>query len=132
MPTGFYRGIDRDPSAACDQTADLAGYTSTTDGLLLRHVLEHNLHWRGVLRNALASSAAAWSWSYPHRSSEPPRSTTAWRGPPRAPSLPEIRFCRGDLVREFRGVPFRLEENVPTDSPFGREHVFYLCKDGPA
>ena len=49
-----------------------------------------------------------------------------------ATSAPEIHFCRGDLVREFRGVAFRLEENIPTDSPFGREHVFYLCKDGPA
>ncbi len=46
--------------------------------------------------------------------------------------LPEIRFCRADIVREFREVRFRLEENVPTDSPFGREHIFYLSKDGPA
>src|SRR5262249_32199246 len=46
--------------------------------------------------------------------------------------LPEIHFCRSDLVSEFRGVPFRLEENIPTDSPFGREHIFYLSKEGPA
>jgi hypothetical protein len=44
----------------------------------------------------------------------------------------EIHFCRRDLVAEFNGIPFRLEENFATDSPFGREHVFYLCKDGPA
>ena len=47
-------------------------------------------------------------------------------------SRPELHFCRGDLVRALRGVSFRLEENVPTDSPFGREHIFYICKDGPA
>jgi hypothetical protein len=132
VPAGCYWGIDRDPSAACDQTADLASYTSTTDGLFLRHVLEHDLRWRSVLRNALASfrlrMVLVVSTPFVRATAEHRRV----EGPTAGAFLPEIRFCRGDLVREFRGIPFRLEENVPTDSPFGREHVFYFCKDGPA
>ena len=35
--------------------ADLTEYHSTTAGLLLRHVLEHNHRWADVLDNAIAS-----------------------------------------------------------------------------
>ena len=132
VPVGCYWGIDHDPSADRDQAADLASYTSTTDGLFLRHVLEHELRWRSVLHNALASfrrrmvlvvyTPFVRATAEHHRVERPAGST----------SFPEIHFCRGELVRELRGVSFRLEENIPTDSPFGREHVFYLCKDGPA
>jgi hypothetical protein len=125
VPAGCYWGIDRDPAACCDQTADLAGYTSATDGIFLRHVLEHDLRWRGILRNALASFRRRMVLVV---ATPFVRATTEHR----RSEGPEIHFCRADLVRELRGVAFRLEENVRTDSPFGREHVFYLCKDGPA
>jgi glycosyltransferase involved in cell wall biosynthesis len=132
VPDGCYCGIDHDPSACCDQIADLATYASETDGIILRHVIEHDQGWQSILRNALASFRR--------------RMVLILHTPfVRATTLhfckedsvlrqfpPEIHFCRGDLVREFRGVAFRLEENVRTDSPFGREHVFYLSKDGPA
>jgi hypothetical protein len=55
VPDRCYCGIDRDPSASRDLAADLAGYTSTTDGIFLRHVLEHDPRWQSNLRNALAS-----------------------------------------------------------------------------
>jgi hypothetical protein len=132
VPAGNYRGIDRDASACCDQVADLAGYTSPTDGIFLRHVLEHDSRWRIILRNALASFRRRMvvvvhtpfvRATVEHRRAE---------GRTPGDSAPEIHFCRADLVREFRGVTFRLEENVKTDSTFGREHVFYLRKGGPA
>lgn len=51
---GGYRGVDGTPGWA-DHVADLTTYRSSTDGLLLRHVLEHNHDWRSILTNALAS-----------------------------------------------------------------------------
>lgn len=132
VSAGCYRGVDRDPTAAADQVADLADYTSTTDGLLLRHVLEHDRRWRTILRNALASfrrrMVLVVATPFVRATAEHRRAT----GPDSEADPIEIHFGRRDLVGEFGGIPFRLEENIATDSPFGREHVFYLCKEGPA
>jgi hypothetical protein len=132
VAAGCYRGIDRDPSASCDLIADLVGYSSTVDAIFLRHVLEHDLRWRSILRNAVDSFRRRMVLILytPFVRATVDRHRVEGHTP--GTLLPEIHFCRGDLVREFRGVAFRLEENVPTDSPFGREHVFYLRKDGPA
>jgi hypothetical protein len=132
VPAGCYRGIDSSPTASCDEVADLASYTGEVDGLFLRHLLEHDLRWRRILGNALASfrrrMVLVVSTPFVRATEEHHRVP----GPAAGPCLPEIRFCRRDLIRAFGSIPFRLEENIPTDSPFGREHVFYLCKDGPA
>jgi glycosyltransferase involved in cell wall biosynthesis len=132
IPAGCYRGIDNDPSTARDLAADLAEYKSAADGIFLRHIIEHDLRWLSILRNALASfqrrMVLVVSTPFTRATEEHRRIASPLRGD----LLPEIRFCRGDLVREFRGVAFRLEENVATDSPHGREHIFYLSKVGPA
>ena len=132
VPDGRYCGIDHDPLASYDKLAELATYRSTADGVLLRHVLEHDLRWQSILRNAIASFSRRMVVVVhtPFVRSTAPR---ARQGDPiPGDSSPEIHFCRGDLVREFLGMPFRLEENIRTDSAYGREHVFYLSKDGPA
>ena len=132
MPAGSYRGIDEKPSPCCDVVADLAAYTSEADGILLRHVLEHDLRWRQPLRNAIQSFRRRMVLvvSTPFvRATEDHRKAN---GPGSGADVTEIRFCRADLVREFAGCSFRLEENIATDSPFGREHVFYVAKGGPA
>jgi len=52
---GTYKGVDGTPDG-CDSVVDLARYTSNTDGILLRHVLEHNFDWLKILKNALTSA----------------------------------------------------------------------------
>ncbi len=47
-----YVGIDGSKSAFCDVVEDLSKRRSNPDGILLRHVLEHNLNWSPVLKNA--------------------------------------------------------------------------------
>lgn len=49
---GEYVGID---GMNADVNIDLNKYRSKVDGVFMRHVLEHNLDWRVVLQNALAS-----------------------------------------------------------------------------
>jgi hypothetical protein len=51
---GPYVGVDGTAGWA-DKIVDLVDYTTTTEGLLLRHVIEHNSAWRTVLKNAVAS-----------------------------------------------------------------------------
>ena len=51
-----YVGIDGSKSPAAELVVDLRTYTSHVDGILLRHVLEHNpVGWDEILANALAS-----------------------------------------------------------------------------
>jgi hypothetical protein len=52
-----YIGIDGSRAPAADKIVDLAKYTSEVkpDGILLRHILEHNYEWKIILQNALTS-----------------------------------------------------------------------------
>lgn len=50
----LYLGIDQAPGYA-DKVVNLVEYRSQTYGILLRHVLEHNLFWGQILKNALDS-----------------------------------------------------------------------------
>lgn len=54
-PDTAYRGIDGSASPFADDIVDLTGYTSMVPGIVLRGVLEHNVEWRAVLDNAIAS-----------------------------------------------------------------------------
>jgi hypothetical protein len=54
---GGYTGIDGTETQWADVVADLQTYRSTTPGLHLRHVLEHNPNWRAVLSNAAESAS---------------------------------------------------------------------------
>lgn len=49
------RNIDGSESRFCDEVADLRTHVGRGDGILLRHVLEHNHDWADVLRNAILS-----------------------------------------------------------------------------
>lgn len=53
---GPYTGIDGTKSEHADKVADLREYTSKTDGLWIRGVIEHNYDWQLVLDNAVASA----------------------------------------------------------------------------
>ncbi len=52
--SGGYVGVDG-TAGYCDVVADLTEYRSSSPGILLRGVLDHNAEWRKILTNALAS-----------------------------------------------------------------------------
>jgi hypothetical protein len=52
FPNSRYIGVDGS-GPWCDEVDDLATRTSHPDGILLRHVLEHNEDWPRILTNAL-------------------------------------------------------------------------------
>ncbi len=51
----IYIGIDGTKNKWADVFIDLQEYKSQTDGILMRHVLEHNINWTKILRNAVDS-----------------------------------------------------------------------------
>jgi hypothetical protein len=50
-----YVGIDGTASPFPDIVADLAEYTSETEGIFMRGVIEHDYQWQKILRNAYKS-----------------------------------------------------------------------------
>jgi hypothetical protein len=51
-----YIGIDGSSySPAASKIVDLADYRSEAEGILVRHVLEHNYEWESILQNAVSS-----------------------------------------------------------------------------
>src|SRR5688572_4685695 len=48
-------GIDGSRSPFASRVVDLEEYTSSVDGIFMRHVLEHNYQWKKILRNAIES-----------------------------------------------------------------------------
>ena len=123
---GPYRGIDGSASRFADDVVDLCSYISSTPGLFMRHVLEHNQDWQQILRNALASFGrrmvlvlftpfSNYTTVLCNRAYQP------------GLSIPEISFARHDLVREL-GPLLVGEESLQTATQYGIEHVFYLEK----
>lgn len=53
---GPYVGVDGTQTVFSDRVGDLTEYVSECEGILLRHVLEHNYSWAEVFQNALASA----------------------------------------------------------------------------
>jgi hypothetical protein len=117
-----YKGIDADGSAEPDEIADLARYTSHVDGILLRHVLEHNPAWEAILANALRSFTRRLVLVL----STPFADATRVLGQCIAPGIPDLAFAKADLVRHFGALPWSAEENVPAGGCYGVEHIFYL------
>jgi hypothetical protein len=53
---GQYTGVDGSKTPYVDKIVDLCTYTSAPEGIVMRHVLEHNYSWDQVLTNAISSA----------------------------------------------------------------------------
>jgi hypothetical protein len=119
-----YTGIDGSASPFADRVADLTQYTSEVEGILVRHVLEHNVAWAEILDNALRSFTKRMVLVL----ATPFADVTHVVRYDRAVGVPVIAFAKTDLVRRFAGLRWTLDENLRTDTQHGVEHVFYLEK----
>lgn len=50
-----YIGIDGSHTPFADSIQDLCLYRSSAEGIMMRHVLEHNYQWKKILLNAIYS-----------------------------------------------------------------------------
>jgi hypothetical protein len=119
---GAYIGADGSCSKFATVSADLTEYTSKTDGLFMRHILEHNHEWRKVLENALKSFQKRMVLVM-----FTPFSDETNVIQESVPGIPDISFRKEDLVECFRSLIAR-EESLKTATQYGYEHVFYLEK----
>jgi hypothetical protein len=123
---GQYKGIDGSCTPHAATYVDLCKYRSNVPGIFMRHVLEHNDEWVVILRNAVASFQQRMVLVL----FTPFVEQTYDKYPPDMSKWRHYFFARSDIIREFVGVRWQSEENIPTNTQFGVEHVFYLRK-GP-
>lgn len=128
-PHQQYIGVDGSRSRFADRIADLEHYKSTSDGVLLRHVLDHNPNWEAVLDNALCSFTRRMAlifftpWQI---STRVLREYPNWEGT--GQSMWDIGFRRDDVLARLGSVRWSSEENLRTRTGYGVEHIFYLFK----
>jgi len=127
-PHQEYVGVDGSKSPAATVHADLTEYRSDPDGLLLRHVLEHNPDWLPILDNAVESFKKRMVliiFTPFLAETKEIRRYRQWHGC--EGSMVDIGFRKEDLVERFGGAPC-ADERVKTRSQYNFEHMFYLEK----
>jgi hypothetical protein len=117
----IYIGIDGSKSTFTDRVADLREYTSNTDCIFMRHVLEHNYDWKKVLANAVSSFKKRMVLIIFTPFTNRTQQIASWS------SIPDIAFRKHDLTRFFSQFEY-TEESLNTDTQYRTEHIFYIKK----
>lgn len=120
LPEGAaYIGLDGSPGY-CDHVVDLEEYVSTTPGIFMRHVLEHNVNWRQIITNAVQSfqHRMALVLFLPPKMVDTRHSHVDDFG---AGEIPNIHICGKDLVGIFGDTLHHRET-------FRKETIYYLEK----
>jgi hypothetical protein len=121
-----YVGVDGSNTPFADRAVDLCTYKSQADGILLRHVIEHNYDWEKVLENAVSSfeSKLCLVLFTPFT----PETREIAHNLHHGVDVPDIAFSRADIERKFYGLKWELIENLRTNTGYGIEHVYFVWK----
>jgi hypothetical protein len=112
---GHYVGVDGAWSRFAEKQVDLRTYTSDVECVVMRHVLEHNVAWRDIARNFMASwrERAALVLFIPPQAEEVDTAEPDW-------AVPDIAVSGPDLfdILEQPGVDIQVTELFyPPDDP---------------
>jgi len=113
----------------CDQVVDLCEYApeELPDGLMIRHVLEHNFDWRMILNRAVKS--------FTHRmililhTPTVEQETLLYEYPfPDGGSCPYLSLPQDELeqILASHGLSYHQETIPSPDSEFGHETIFWI------
>jgi hypothetical protein len=120
VENGKYTGVDGTRTRWSDIHADLAKFRSSTPGLHMRHVIEHNVHWQDVLDNALASFTKRMVLTLftPFAEETHVITSTAF-------NVPDTSFKLSEVTDRFVNCTWRMETHH-TNTQYGVEHIFFL------
>jgi hypothetical protein len=119
-------GVDGSWSRFADKIVDLREYTSQVDGVFMRHVLEHNLEWRKVLKNALDSFTKRMCLIIFTPFNENGTIILGHNDMGNG-SIPDQAFRYKELLEMMEPYVVQ-EETLKTKTQYGSEHVFYMEK----
>ncbi|MBA2293224.1 MAG: glycosyltransferase family 2 protein [Gemmatimonadales bacterium] len=119
-----YVGLDGSSQHA-DQIVDLREHVSKVDCIFMRHVLEHNVDWRRILDNALASFTHRMVLVVFTPEAETTRVIATSIGMTSV-VVPDIAFRLSDITERFDETIRHTVESLTTDTQYGVEYMFYL------
>ena len=115
-----YVGVDGSHTPFADVHADLVKYRSTAEGVLLRHVLEHNYEWAKILDNAVASATKKLCVIL----FTPLVSNTKEVAYTEEIGVPDISFHLPDITTRMRGFGIEVD-HLKTATQYGEETMIY-------
>ena len=121
-----YRGIDVGCPLA-DKNINLSDYNSSVDGILIRHVLEHDYGWRNIIKNAVGSFHKRLCVVFfipPNEKEDSLHSVEA------AIDCPVLSISKSDFesILTAGGCTFTSELLQTGSAPLGLEVVYYVEK----
>ena len=123
---GKYVGVDGSANKFVDKIADLRTYRSSVDGIVMRHILEHNYDWKSVLQNAVSSFNKKLCIVFFTPFTDETKEIA--HNKKHGVDVPDISFNKKDIERFFEGLKWRVEENIKTKTGYGVEHIYYVEK----
>jgi hypothetical protein len=124
---GNYIGIDGSKTPFADRIVDLCSYTSRVEGIVMRHVLEHNDRWQQVLDNALRSFTRKFCLILFTPFSEQTRQIRHMKE--YGVDVPDLSFSRADIEARLEGLRWKLFDNIPTETDYKVEHVYLIWRE---
>jgi hypothetical protein len=125
-----YVGVDGSKTPFADRIVDLCDYSSRVEGVLMRHVIEHNYQWEKILDGAVRSFTRKLCLILFTPFAEETREIAHNRA--HGIDVPDLSFCRDDIERRLGGLRWELFDNIPTETGYGLEHVYLVWKPEPA
>ena len=122
-----YIGIDGSNTPFLDIKADLTEYISNTEGIFMRHILEHNYEWKKILINACNSFTKKMCLilfsDFVDNTKEIAHNLK------HGVDVPDIAFSKKELFEVFDNLNIKYKiESFNTNTGYNIEHVFYLEK----
>lgn len=124
IPDDRYRGVDGTHTMFADEVADLCRYRSDVDGIVMRHVIEHEWEWNLVLANAMASFRRRFALAL----FTPLQDETRQIDHTMIVEVPDIGFAEADIVAHFNGLPYERIVLDPSPTKYGIEHIYLVEK----
>ncbi|MEA2904614.1 MAG: hypothetical protein QOI12_2001 [Alphaproteobacteria bacterium] len=123
---GKYTGLDGSQTPFADKIVDLCDYRSAVEGILIRHVLEHNHRWDRILKSAISSFrkklCLVLFTPFVERTAE----VAAQR--PGKFDVPALSFNKQEIEKHFDGLSWRLLQDIKTQTNHGVEHVYFIWR----
>lgn len=123
---GKYIGVDGSKTPFADRIVDLCNYTSPVEGIVMRHVLEHNYRWQEILDGAVRSFTRKFCLILFTPFSESTREIAHNRA--HGVDVPDLSFSRADIEARLAGLRWELFDDIPTDSGYKVEHVYLVWR----
>ena len=126
---GNYIGVDGSRTPYATKIAELGGYRSSVDGILLRHVLEHNYNWPPILEAAVQSFRKRLCVVLFTPFADTTRELRHNRKA--GVDVPDLSLAKADIEAHFAGLEWRLVEDIKTTSQYGIEHIYCVWRPEP-